>query len=75
MKVFFKRLDVNKFTSKVTFEHGSTANKGDIINEMEAIAVLLGAYQKYGRKLGMNKYDELRLKFEELLGEVNRGIH
>jgi len=75
MRIFFKKLDINKFTTKITFEHGNSIYDKTIANEMEAISVLLGAYQKYGRGMGMNRYTEVKKKFDDLLREVNKEIH
>lgn len=75
MKIFFKNMIINKFTTRIIFEHGNSLFDEKIVNEMEAVSVLLGAYQKYGRKMGMNKYSELKKKFDYLLREVNKEIH
>jgi len=75
MKVFFKNITINKFTTKITFEHGDSVFDRSIRDEAKAVSVLLGAYHEYGRRLGLEKYNEVRRRFEELLEEVKENMY
>lgn len=71
MKTFFKSIDINKFTTKITLEHGSALFYPDIRGEVEAIGILLG---NFSGQISQEKYDELRQKFDELLEEVKESV-
>lgn len=72
MKAFFKSIDINKFTTKITFEHGNSLFYPAIRSEVEAIGILLGNFRS---QISQEKYNELREKFDGLLKEVNENIH
>ena len=71
MKTFLKSIDINKFTTKITLEHGSTAFYDHIKDEVEAIGILLG---NLNGQIGQERYDELRKKFDELINETIESI-
>ena len=44
------------------------------VNEVKAIAVLLGAYNQYGRNIEIEKYYELKSKFANIVYELKSLI-
>lgn len=72
MKTFFKSIEINKFTTKIILEHGSSLFYPEIKAEAEVIGLLLG---NFNGQMSQKRYDELRKKFYELLKEVEESIH
>ena len=72
--VFFKSLKVNKTTSSMTFEHNNTRDSNIPIRQMESLAVLLGGYNEYGRKIDIPKHRKRVTKIWDLIAEIENEI-
>lgn len=78
MLVFLKDnngLSIGKTTSVFKVEHEKQpAIYKDTKLELEAIAILLGWYNKYGRKIPLDQWNEIELEFEEILRKIKQAI-
>lgn len=68
MRTSFKKLTINKIISEIKLEHDFLTN--EIETELRAIAVLLGAYNAYGRRIDIKDYEELKERFTSVLADT-----
>ena len=64
-------LTINKHTANVSLEWFSREIP---VKELEALAILLGAYNKYGRSIDLNKHRERVIIFRDLLEDIKSEI-
>lgn len=69
-----KSLNIGKKTTKIILEHDDTDKNVDPTNEIIAIAILLGGYNEFGRKMETDKYVILKRKFSELISEIKSQL-
>lgn len=69
-----KKLNMGDKVSKLTIEHESTEKWLENHDEVMAIAILLGGYNEFGRKIPVEKYQEIRSRFNDCINEVKRMI-
>lgn len=74
MKTNLKSLEVNKLTSRITLEHSNSKETYLIPLEVEAIAVLLGGYNKYGRKIPIERHEKRKAIFMGMISEIMEEI-
>lgn len=60
-------LKISKNTANITLEW---FNSNGTESELKALAILLGAYNRYGRKINLDVHRERVAKFRELLEET-----
>lgn len=71
MSIVIKKLDIKKTTATVTLEW---FDRYTPTKELEALAVLLGGYNEFGRKIDLDTHRRNIIKFKELLDEVEEAI-
>jgi|TARA_S200002703_G_C3582964_1_gene179044 hypothetical protein len=72
--VNLKKITVGKTTSTIKVEHPNTEYNVARVNKLHAIAILLGGYNELGRKMDVERYLELKQKFDNLVREVVKEI-
>jgi hypothetical protein len=70
MKATLKKLNMRGKTSILTLEHDSTEKSIIPHDEVMAIAILLGGYNEFGRKIDVLKYQEIRGRFNDCINEI-----
>jgi hypothetical protein len=70
MKGTLKKVEVGNTVSHLTIEHDSTLKSIEPYNQTIAIAILLGGYNEFGRKIPLEKYQEIKARFNECIEEV-----
>lgn len=73
IKIKDNGLTISKKTATIKLEWDSENNIAPE-KELKALAVMLGAFNKYGRKMDLDKYNEIVEKFEELWNETVEKI-
>lgn len=66
----FKSLEVKQRVIKVTFEKYGEFQGKKRVNEIQAICCLTGGYNKFGRNIDIEKYNELVERFNDIIEEV-----
>lgn len=66
MNITFKKLQANKKSSNITFSHYDYRG----LDDLEAIAILTGGYNKYGRNIDISTYYKLKDQFESILNKI-----
>lgn len=69
-KMNLKKLDMKNKVSKLTIEHESTEENQTNHDKVIAIAILLGGYNEFGRKIPLNVYKEIESRFHDCINEV-----
>lgn len=70
MKTTIKQLTVGITTSTIKMEHSSSFDSSSITDELQAIAILLGGYNMFGRKIPLKIWEPIRDQFSEILEAV-----
>lgn len=70
----FKSLRINKTTSQITLEHSNAEKTTIIPRRLEAISVLLGGYNIYGRSIDIEKHRDRMKRFMDILEEVENDL-
>lgn len=70
MKTFLKKLNIGKTTSTITVEHDNTDKSVLPLNEITAIAILLGGYNEFGRKIKLQEYQRIKEQFDYCIAEI-----
>lgn len=71
--VNFKSLRVNKTTSQITLEH-ENPDTMLISRQLEAISVLLGGYNVYGRSIDIDKHRDRVKRFMSIIEETYEDL-
>lgn len=69
-----KKLNIGDKVSKLTIEHDSIEKSLQNHDEVMAIAILLGGYNEFGRKIPVEIYQEIRGRFKDCINEVKQLI-
>lgn len=70
-----KSLKINKRTSSITWEHTDSEVSQQPCNDMTALAVLLGGYNTFGRKIDIDKHNSRLEKLNELIEETKNDLY
>jgi len=70
MENVFKKLEVNKLTAKITLDRLVT----DSDDDLKALSILTGGYNKYGRKISLDKHRENMKRFQDLIEEIKKDM-
>lgn len=73
-KISFKSLTVNKNSSKIIVKHSNSEYSEGISRQMESIAILLGAYNEFGRNTDLTKHIQRTKKFWSLVEEIEKDL-
>lgn len=65
-----KKIDVAKTTAKITLDRLNTNSDLDL----KALAILLGGYNEFGRKINIEKHRENMIIFNDLIYEISKQI-
>ena len=72
--VNLKNLNMGNKVSKLTIEHESTEKSLNNHDKIMAIAILLGGYNEFGRKIPIEVYQEIKGRFDECINEVKHRL-
>jgi len=61
-------------TKTITVSTIARSNEYDTRKRAEALAILLGEYNKYGRSIDVIKYEEIRHRFENCISEIENEL-
>lgn len=70
MKTTLKKLIIGKTTSTIIVEHSDTNKSISSFDEVTAIAILLGGYNRFGRKIDVIKYQKIKTEFDSCVAEI-----
>jgi len=69
MNTYFKSLKITAMTCRITLEKGYQA---DAELEFKALAVLMGGYNQYGRAVELEKYEQVKKRFDQALCDMKK---
>jgi hypothetical protein len=73
MKTTLKKLNMGHKTSQITLEHPSSDNL-DQHDEIMAIAILLGGYNEFGRKIPIGTFQEIKAQFDQCIHQIKARL-
>jgi hypothetical protein len=65
-----KSLNIGKTTTKITIEHDNTDDSVKVSNRIIALYILLGGYNEFGRSIDLDKYKDIKRRFNECISEI-----
>jgi hypothetical protein len=72
-KTGLKSIAIKNTTTNVVFEHANINGKKDeteTLKELQAIAILLGAYNEFGRNIDVEKFQAIKDRFCECINDI-----
>lgn len=66
-------LKIKEKTATITLDWCNSKNHY-IVKELESLATLLGAYNKYGRKMNYDRFKELQNNFKNIIAEISESL-
>ena len=69
LKFSIKQLSTGNNVSTIKVEHNKISNSIDA--QLRSLAVLIGGYNQFGRKIDIVRYNELKSQFEEIISEIS----
>ena len=69
-----KNLNMGNKITKLTIEHESTEKSLDNHDEIMAIAILLGGYNEFGRKIPIEDYQEIKEIFNDCIKAIKMRL-
>lgn len=70
MSTHLKSLSVSRTVSTLKLEHDNIDSNDEQEKEILAIAILLGGYNQYGRKISLEDYQKIKDRFKDCIQEV-----
>lgn len=67
-----KKLTVEAKTAKITLDRLNYSTGND--QDLRALAVLLGGYNEYGRKIPLDKHRENMILFKDLIDSISSQL-
>lgn len=72
MKTNLKKMEMGKTFTTFKVEHSNSDRSEFVENELIAIAILLGGYNEFGRKVDLQKYREVKEEFDSCIEDMRR---
>lgn len=71
-----KKLNMGDKVSHLSIEHQSIEGRGGAQqhDEVLAIAILLGGYNAFGRKINVEEYHKIKERFDECIREIQKML-
>lgn len=69
-----KNISIGRKTTTITLEHDPLANRLDNVKEFEALSILLGGYNKFGRDIPIESYNQIRQDFESCISAIKKQL-
>lgn len=70
MDFSIKKLEINKKTAKIVLDRLNLSDETDL----KALAILVGGYNEFGRKIPLDKHRENMIIFKDLIDSISKEL-